>query len=116
MTTWSPDTCECVLEYSDPDIKHVTSHKLCPKHAALEGQGHLDVVLAHNQKRNQVAAHVRDTHGAARKARGDLSGGPNISVQYDADDVLVVTGLPADTPVKQAELEAKFGRGKVRIG
>jgi hypothetical protein len=118
MTTWTPDTCECVIEYTDDgQFTHVTSHRLCVKHAGLRGQVHLDGVLGHNQKRNKVIEHALKAHGLDKKnkVRGDLSG-PNISAQYDADDVLVLTGLPPDTPVKQSELDALFGHGKVRIG
>lgn len=112
MTTWTPDTCGCVIEFSDDgQFRHVASPKLCPKHSAQQGQAHLDTVLAHNQQRNKVFAFVLVTQGVAR---GDLSG-LNIEVKYDPSDVLVVTGLPANSPVTQAVLDTKFGVGKVRI-
>lgn len=51
MTIWSPDTCDCVIEYNER-INWIKSHKNCRLHSNLRNQTHLNTVLAQNRRFN----------------------------------------------------------------
>jgi len=51
MTTWAPDSCDCILEF-DNNIKWIKSDFKCNLHNNLRGQKHLDAVITHNQSFN----------------------------------------------------------------
>jgi len=52
MTIWSPDTCDCKIEYNFRG-NWIKSIKKCRLHKLLNGQNHLDTVKAQNQRFNQ---------------------------------------------------------------
>lgn len=80
MTQWSPDTCDCVINY-DSDVVYVSSVRACTKHAAHLGlASHLDTVLAHNRKKNAI---LNSLLGLGADPGGTFVG-------YDADDNLVI--------------------------
>jgi hypothetical protein len=59
FTQWSPDTCGCVIQYFNDDLTHCATVQACPKHQNFSGQAHLDAVTAHNRKRNNVHAWMK---------------------------------------------------------
>ena len=67
MTRWSPDTCDCVVEYTDDGkFTAIGVVRKCAKHAdTRDHHHHLETVLAHNQRKNQVhnglIEHLKET-------------------------------------------------------
>ena len=68
-TTWSPDTCECVLEFEwddavDPEMRtHSVSQvkKTCADHEGIASEGvQFTSVMAENKTKNQVMKKVMD--------------------------------------------------------
>jgi len=51
MTIWTPDTCDCKIEYNKK-IHHVKTHAKCKLHQPLNNQTLLDAVIAQNQRFN----------------------------------------------------------------
>jgi len=51
LTTWSCDTCDCVIIYNNR-INWVSTTKKCRLHNALNGQALLDTVMAQNRRFN----------------------------------------------------------------
>jgi hypothetical protein len=88
MTRWSPDTCDCVIEY-DNDI-HVTAViKKCTKHINTKDDiTHFETVLAHNRKKNAVLTTVTNHI----KNLGIDPVNLPISVFYDNADILIISG------------------------
>lgn len=55
MTTWKPDTCDCILEFSDADVsKLIRAVRICKFHAAIADDAILAVVRAHNRSFNEL--------------------------------------------------------------
>jgi hypothetical protein len=73
VTTWSPDTCGCTLEYSwdDAEPEDARTHSLsrvvhsCPAHPNLPEQELYAAVVNENKHKNKVFAE-------AKKAKPDL--------------------------------------------
>lgn len=73
VTTWSPDTCDCVLEYSwdDTEPEGTRTHSLsrvvhrCPAHSNLSDQELYTSIVGENKHKNKVFA-------AAKAAKPDL--------------------------------------------
>jgi hypothetical protein len=62
VTRWSPDTCDCVIEY-DKGLKYVRTVAACkePSHAAAAGTpDHLAMVLAHHMPFNDPGKYTSD--------------------------------------------------------
>lgn len=53
MTTWSPDTCDCILEYNSR-INWISTIKKCRLHKSLDGQALLNEVMALNRRFNMA--------------------------------------------------------------
>jgi len=53
LTKWSADTCDCVIRFND-NIIWIESIKKCRHHNLLNGQNHLDTVLAQNRRFNSA--------------------------------------------------------------
>ncbi len=51
MTTWSPDTCDCKIEYNK-NIQWIRTIKVCRLHKNLKQQNLLGAVLAQNRRFN----------------------------------------------------------------
>jgi len=51
LTIWSPDTCDCVIEYNNR-INWVKTFNKCRLHFSLNGQNLLASVLAQNRRFN----------------------------------------------------------------
>jgi len=53
MTIWTPDTCDCRIEYDD-NFQHVKTHLKCRLHKPLKRQRLLDEVTAYNRSFNRA--------------------------------------------------------------
>ena len=83
MTLWSPDTCECVIEYDD-DLKVVAVHNKCSKHLATQDDAsHFETVLGHNRKKNLVL-----NAAVVRLREMGVAEGAQVHVHYDDNDDL----------------------------
>jgi len=51
MTIYSPDTCDCKVEFND-NINWIKTHNVCRLHNGQRGQTLLDSVLAQNRRFN----------------------------------------------------------------
>lgn len=51
MTIWTPDTCDCKIQYDD-NILHITTLAKCRMHRHLRSQSLLDAIIAYNQSFN----------------------------------------------------------------
>ncbi|MBU2009273.1 MAG: hypothetical protein KJ624_05510 [Chloroflexi bacterium] len=117
-TTWRPDTCECVLEYSWDDATSEASRvhslakvvKLCPAHRLLGGVGLYDEVVSENRRKNR-------TYDTAKAQLGALD--PEGWLwYYDTARVLqvVIPNLTASQKNQlQSACDTAFGAGKVKI-
>jgi len=71
ITRWSPDTCQCVLEYTwDSDTpaetRTHTFHRVvrsCPAHVTLQGANKYNEVKNENQNKNRGVGVVASTLG-----------------------------------------------------
>lgn len=117
-TTWRPDTCECVLEYSWDDATSEASraHSLvkvvsfCPAHILLAGVGLYNAVVSENQQKNRTY---------------DIAAALLVSITpeswlwyYDSARVLQVV-IPNLTTLRKNQLQSAcdtaFGAGRVKI-
>lgn len=51
ITIWSPDTCDCKIEYNK-QIHHIRTYAKCRLHQPLNNQTLLDAVISYNQSFN----------------------------------------------------------------
>ena len=66
ITRWSPDTCDCVIDYSwdsttsedDRIHAHHQSIKTCTSHAGITGSDHHNIIVRENQSKNYMHAHA----------------------------------------------------------
>lgn len=117
-TTWRPDTCECVLEYSWDDATSEASraHSFarivspCPAHSLLAGANLYNAVVSENQKKNR-------TYDIAAALLTSLT--PESWLwYYDTARVLQVVIPNLTAPQKnqlQSACDAAFGTGRVNI-
>ena len=64
MTTWRPDTCECVLTYSGStdksgELELVSYENKCSAHTALEDSSAYTQVLTENRSKNKIVNLVK---------------------------------------------------------
>lgn len=109
FTQWSPDTCDCILQYYNDDTSYHATVQACDKHAANQGSAqHLADVLAHNRKKNAVLNHLV-AHGVKPDT---VIVGYDRSAPVDNDPVIV---QGAKAPQLQSALDNQFGAGAVII-
>jgi len=53
MTSWKPDTCDCILEFNG-NIRWIRTIKKCRLHNKIDGQILLDTVSSQNRRFNSV--------------------------------------------------------------
>jgi hypothetical protein len=82
-TRWSPDTCDCVLEYEwdtdSPEDTRVHTFKnierKCDSHAGLnQDHAHYDHVVKENQTKNKMIQKIMDHVPRLKKQRQDERG------------------------------------------
>lgn len=87
VTTWSPDTCDCIINYSwDDSLKeddriHKVSEivKPCSVHLGLDDISHYNAVLEENSRKNIAIGYITDTNP-----------GTEISWSFDANRILIL--------------------------
>lgn len=136
-TRWSPDTCECVLEYTWDDLvpadqrTHTFARHLntCSKHAGLSGQARYNAALQHNQRKNFTASEILERFTALVADTGAdgskrFKNGVTFNWSYSGvDDARVLTvslsGVNLTNQQKnalQTALDTRFGAGRVVVG
>lgn len=133
-TTWHPDTCKCVIEYSwDGDLPveqrvHTYSNTIkdCPEHSGL-GNTIYDVILAENQRKNEFYGELIKLDSVGEDVIQDdgstvrqLQKGVRYDWQFDVDRNLEVMVLGATLTTKEkADLQivadSKLGTGTVKV-
>lgn len=120
ITRWSPDTCECVIDYEwdDSQDENTRTHsfkrtiRACPEHKALAGKPHYDQVLSENTRKNITFDVIQKAHPQVTP--------DNYLWFFDKDRVLQVSLVGVDLPEAakkglQTALDARFGEGKVKV-
>ena len=117
-TTWRPDTCECVLEYSWDDAASEASRvhsfvrvvSFCPAHSLLAGVNLYDAVVSENQRKNR-------TYAIAEALLVSLTPESRLWY-YDSARVLQVV-IPNLTTLQKNQLQSAcnttFGAGRVKV-
>lgn len=118
-TTWSPDTCECVIEYqwddtiSQEERVHTPSNivKTCPVHSALpDKEKKYTEVLKENQTKNKAVGIILEGNPQI--------GTEDISFSYDPDRTLRLKVNGLDTTKKKSvetEIKSKVGNDKIIV-
>lgn len=117
-TTWRPDTCECVLEYSWDDATSEASRahsfakvvSSCPAHNSLTGANVYEAVVGENQRKNRTSA-IAQVQLASLTPEGWLW-------YYDPSRVLqvVIPNLTAQQKNQlQSACDAALGAGRVKV-
>lgn len=135
-TTWSLDTCACVLEYewddSLPDTSRVhTVTRIissCAAHSTSATiQDHFNIVMDENPRKNNAYQHLIDTFPAQLSSTGAAGGKLKDGITFNfslsgtaPNRVLTIsyTGITLTAPQKtaiQTALNNRFGSGKVVI-
>lgn len=81
ITTWSPDTCKCVVEYAwddtSPQETRVHSHnktvKTCPAHTGIVGPALFNLLLRENQSKNMMLHESVKAVSKLRKPNNDAN-------------------------------------------
>lgn len=136
LTRWSPDTCDCVIEYEwdrdvDASVRIHTGKNIvkdCPDHAGLGNPANFyNTILNENQRKNGTQKEILENFIQLRDEDGDgnFTFKKGIEISYfwtgtDNDRVLhlTVTGFNLTPPQKatvQGILDSRFGVGKVII-
>jgi len=107
ITTWSPDTCDCVINYEWDDTTpedtrtHTVSSvvKKCSFHEGLNLSANYDAILEENTRKNLAIKKVKEIHPTA-----DVK----FSLDSNRDVTLSVKGVVVpDTNALEATLGAK---------
>lgn len=130
VTTWLPDTCKCVIEYSwdsDNPQAEVQPHgivKACEAHKGHDVTTHHTKILKENRDKNKAIKALCEQFPALTKTDAEGNVNPDlskISFSHDANRKLKlsVKGLPTDkasnkTKAKNA-IEAEIGLGTVDV-
>ena len=134
-TRYSPDTCQCVIEYTwdDTQPEATRTHTLstiskCSAHSALGDTTAYNTVFEENPRKNQTLRHILDNSpttalydiiDGVRQLKPTL--GFNFSFSGTAPDRVITvsfTGITLTTNQKnslQTFLNNRFGAGKVLI-
>jgi hypothetical protein len=133
-TQWSPDTCNCVIQYSwedslPPDQRTHTLATVvsrCSAHAGFSGQAHFDQVTTENTRKNRVHGAILANIPALTQTITNPDGTTSVSLKngvtlnwsFDTNRHLMVT-LSGATAAQKAQLQtladSAFGAGAVTI-
>lgn len=127
-TRWSPDTCECVFEYTwDSDLSETNrSHTLaavlstCDAHKTDLDADKYTKALNENIGKNQAINHIaKNIAGFSKKDPNDIDvpDFDKISFSFDADRKLIlsVSGAQGTKNSVQSSLDGTFGTGKIQV-
>jgi hypothetical protein len=130
VTTWSPDTCKCVIEYSwdsDNPQAEVQPHgivKACEAHKGHDVTTHHTKILKENKDKNRAINKLCESFPALKKKDADGNDVPDlskISFSHDANRKLKlsVKGLSNDKPANKnkakSDIESVLGAGTVDV-
>jgi hypothetical protein len=129
-TLWSPDTCDCSIEYewndSVPSERMVHTvykvHKVCEAHqhkSILDRHDHYKTILEENQRKNVILAQFMDDFPEhTEEVEPEIGGG---TIQ-EVDNITKLSKLSTETtkPTKRLKSNIKFlygwtGEGKNRV-
>ncbi len=106
ITTWSPDTCGCIINYSAmgdeltwQSVDDSTRQRQCPKHIGLIGQEWLETLLKENRAKNAAVSAIIATINATSYHRDQQS------VMRDS---IAIAGLLKTPYERIKELEAEL--------
>lgn len=129
VTRWSPDTCQCVIEYNaDLSLSRVV--QACAAHQGGTEATVFNTVLEENPRKNHSLKEILDNAPAAMfdvdVESGERVFKRGITVDFAWSGVapnrmllLTVTGITLTANQRnalQAKLDTRFGAGKVTIG
>ena len=126
VTRWSPDTCECIIEYND-DLSLSRVVQACDAHKGGTESTTFNAVLEENPRKNKSFKEILDNAPPGMYDTDPESGArlfkKGITVDFEWSGVapnrmlqLVVKGISLTANQKnavQAKLDNKFGAGKV---
>jgi len=130
ITTWSPDTCKCVIEYQwDSDLpadqrSHTVSKivSACKDHEnQVDKTVHFESVLNENKNKNQAIDLLVKNADELTKLDDDGNKIPDLSkIDYSFDNdrniTIFATGIKSDSKTNaQTAIDVKLGAGKVMI-
>jgi len=130
VTRWTPDTCECVLEYSWDDSVpedqrvHTPTQSVfrCVQHSQIiDGTRHQDIVLNENKLKNALYKKLVDSFPALTKkdnAGKDALDDSKVSLIYDSDRVLRINVVGLSSKEKsdfESLQDSEHGAGKVKL-
>jgi hypothetical protein len=102
-TLWSPDTCDCQIEYDmeGEEFRNVNAIKTCKLHADLAGDELLTRVLDRNRTKNYVRAELVAQGADERqtRVRYDPADGEDLIATdhgFDADKISSIAAPLAD--------------------
>lgn len=136
VTRWSPDTCDCIIEYTWDDSVPASSrtHNLdnyvrrCSVHAVLaDDTARYNTILEENPRKNNAYQHIIDNAPAAFVDVDPISAAktlkPNLSIDFTVAGTppnrvftLIFRGATltqAQINSVQNKLDTRFGAGKV---
>lgn len=127
VTRWSPDTCQCVIEYNaDLSLSRVVN--ACAAHQGGTESTVFNTVLEENPRKNRSLKEILDNAPASMidtDGEGTRTFKNGITVDFDWSGVapdrtltLTVKGITLTTPQKnaiQTKLDTRFGAGKVTV-
>lgn len=127
VTRWSPDTCQCIIEYND----NITLSRVIQACAAHQGGTEVTVfntVMEENPRKNHSLKEILDNAPASMidiGGDGTRTFKNGISVDFDWSGVapnrqltLTVRGITLTANQKTAiqnKLDTRFGAGKVTV-
>lgn len=127
VTRWSPDTCDCVIEYEwDTDappeslvLNFRNLVKSCPYHSSLSGEEIFQEVTSENTRKNMVFAEAQKILPSLTDEKGDPKT-EDYNWSFDEKRKLKVGFLnisvkPAEKAQLKAACDTKFGAGKVEV-
>jgi len=127
ITRWSPDTCDCVIDFEwdtdNPDLPHVGKEivKACDAHKGNDVSNGYAKVLDENQRKNKAFKLITDNliDYAKLTDRGEsIIDREKVSYYFDADRKLVITAKDIKNQDKtniQAIIDLNIGTDKVIV-
>lgn len=123
-TRWSPDTCNCVVEYTwdtdDPptgrnhNFKNIV--KVCPAHESLpNGLAMYDAIRDENPRKNKVLNAFVQNSDDIGESYTDDNGEPNRKLKDNIDFEYEFTGEAPNRRIEVQFRDRRSGRAKVNV-
>ncbi len=128
VTRWSPDTCECVIDYEWDDEEPVETREItvktiikkCPVHARRGKASCFNEVLSENRRKNQAIGFLQEEIPDLVSQAEGVPPKADTVWHFDKERNLQVhvIGTEIDALAKsraQSKCDHSFGQGKVHI-